>query len=232
MNDSTPHHGNREQLAVSRLLLAVRREPNAVVLVLDGGEDLELAPESVPADLPGPGAVLDGPLLAGLRAAAARKQAARRLFAILDQRLVPPARLRRKLAEEGYDPAAVDTVLEQMAARGLYSDRHYADAWCRQCLGGKAVGRRFLETKLREKGIAGEVARAAAEAALDRATEQELAAQAATARWRRVRGPVDRRAEAAVVRYLQGRGFDAGLAFRAARQARPAAAADDEGDDA
>ncbi len=231
MNDSTPHHGNREQPAASRLLLAVRREEGAVVLVLDGGEDLELAPEAVPADLPGPGAVLDGPLLAALRAAAERKRAARRLFAILDRRLVPAARLRRKLADEGYDPAAVDTVLEQMAARGLYSDRHYADAWCRQCLGGKAVGRRYLETKLREKGIGGEVARAAAEDALDRSTEVELAAQAAAARWRRVRGPADRRAEAAVVRYLQGRGFDAGLACRAARQARPAAI-DDEGDDA
>ncbi|MFO7608695.1 MAG: RecX family transcriptional regulator [Candidatus Krumholzibacteriia bacterium] len=229
MHDSSPHPGNREQPAASRLLLAVRRDEAAVTLVLDGGEDLELAPEAVPADL-APGQKLEGDLLAQLRLAAARKQAARRIFAVLDRRLVPVARLRRRLVEDGCDPAAVDEVLEQMESRGLYSDRTYADAWCRQCLGGKAVGRLYLEAKLREKGVRAEVARAAAADALDPGTEAELAAQAAAVRWRRARGVADRRAEAAVMRYLQGRGFAAGLAARAARAARPVGD-DDAGDE-
>jgi len=220
MHDSSPHPGNREQPAASRLLLAVREEAGAVVLVLDGGEDLELAPDAVPPGLE-PGAVLAGEVLAALRLAAERKRAARRIFAILDRRLVPTARLRRRLAEDGFDPGAVDAVLEQMAARGLYSDRRYADAWCRQCLGGKAVGRLYLTARLREKGVPAEVAREAAEAALDPAAEAALAADAARARWRKVRGAADRRAEAAVIRYLQGRGFPAGTAARAAREARP-----------
>ncbi|MBE0566938.1 MAG: RecX family transcriptional regulator, partial [Krumholzibacteria bacterium] len=187
MNDSSPHPGNREQPAASRLLLAVRRDADAVVLVLDGGEDLELAPEAVPAGLE-PGLVLQGETLAELRRAAERKRAARRIFAVLDRRLVPVVRLRRRLAEDGCDPAAVDEVLALMAARGLYSDRTYADAWCRQCLGGKAVGRQYLEARLREKGVPPVVAREAAADALDPATEAALAARAAVARWRKVRG--------------------------------------------
>ncbi len=228
MNDSTPHPGTREQPAASRLLLAMREESGAVVLVLGGGEDLELAPDAVPAGLE-PGVTLAGDLLVQLRLAAARKQAARRIFAILDRRLMPTARLRRKLRDEGHPAEAVDAVLEQMASRGLYSDRRYADAWCRQCLGGKAVGRQYLEAKLREKGIPGDVARAAAADALDARTERELAGVAARARWAKVRGPHDRKALAAVMRYLQGRGFGPQLAGQAARAQQPQ---DDEGDDA
>jgi regulatory protein len=229
MDDSTPHPGYREQPAASRLLLAVRHETGAVVLVLEDGEELELAPDAVPAELPEPGNRLAGDVLLVLRDAAARKQAARRIFAILDRRLVPVARLRRKLTAEGCDPAAVDAVLAQMAERGLYSDRRYADAWCRQCLATRSVGRLYLEAKLRDKGVAAETARAAAADALDRETETELAKAAAQGRWRRVRGPADRRAEAAVVRYLQGRGFAAGLAASAARAARPATSDDGNG---
>lgn len=210
-----------EQPADSRLLLAVRREPQAVVLVLDGGEDLELAPEAVPADLPPLGSTLDGELLAGLRLAAQRKTAARRIFAVLDRRLVPVARIRRRLVEDGLDPAAVDAVLEQMAERGLYSDRRYAEAYCRDALLSRAVGRRYLERKLREKGVVAGVARMVADEALDPGTEAELATRAAVARWRKRSGTPDRKAEAAVVRHLQSRGFDTGLAVRTARATRP-----------
>jgi len=223
------HHGSdqQKQPTDSRLLLAVRKDSAAVVLVLSGGEDLELAPESVPADLPSIGEELGPGMLATLRHAAARKWAARRIFAILDRRLVPPRRIRRKLAEEGHPAEAVDAVLERMAAQGLYSDRHYADAWCRDALLTRAVGRRYLERKLREKGIAGEVARQSAADALDRAVEAELAQRAATVRWRKITGPVDRRAEAKVVRHLVGRGFDTGLAVRATRAVRDGMKNDD-----
>jgi regulatory protein len=210
----------REQPATSRLLLAVRPEPGGVVLVLEGGEDLELAADAVPPDLPGPGTVLTGALLTDLRHAADRKRAARRIFAILDRRLVPSVRLRRKLAAEGHPAEAVDDVLEQMARRGLYSDRRFADAWCREALRSRAVGRRYLERKLREKGIAGAVAREAATAALAPEDEAELARRAAAARWRKITGPDDRRTEAKVVRHLVGRGFDTGLAVRATRSVR------------
>ena len=217
-----------EQPTDSRLLLAVRREEGAVVLVLDGGEDLELAPESVPADLPPLGSVLGAELLAELRHAAQRKQAARLVFRILDRRLVSPANLRRRLAQEGLDVGAVDEVLAQMAERDLYSDRRFAEAWCREALLTRAVGRRYLERKLREKGVSAEVARDCSREALDPDTESELARRAAVARWKRQGGSPDRRAEAAVIRHLQGRGFDIGLAVRTARAMRPSATPDEE----
>ena len=223
MTDQLPHPGAPEQPAAGRLLLAVRRQTGAVVFVLEGGEELEVAPDAVPHEPPGPGDHLDAPLLEELRSAAARKRAARCILAILDRRLVPVARVRRKVIEDGCDPAAVDAVLAQLAARELYSDRRYADAWCRECLASRAVGRRYLEARLRDKGVTAPLAREAARAALDDETEAELAAAAARSRWQRVRRAPDRRAEAAVVRYLQGRGFAAGLAARAARAARPAA---------
>ena len=74
---------------------------------------------------------------------------------------------------------------------------------------------------LREKGIAAAVARETACDVLDSETETQLAHRAAVARWRRQTGPTDRRAEAAVVRHLQGRGFDTGLAVRTTRATRP-----------
>ena len=191
------------------------------MLVLEGNEELELAPDAVPPELPAVGGILGDDLIVELRRAAGRKRAARRIFGILDRRLVPPARVRRRLAEEGHDPAAVEAVLEQMARRGLYSERHFADAWCRDTLRAKAVGRFYLESKLREKGISVAAARAAAADALDRDTEADLAHRAAADRWRRLAGPADRRAEARVVRFLQGRGFGGALAGRAVRATRP-----------
>lgn len=213
---------------MGRLLLAVRHEPGTVVLVLEGNEELELAAEAVPADLPKPGSTLAADLLADLRLAAERKRTARRVFGILDRRLVPPGRLRRQLAEDGHHPAAVEAVLEQMAGRGLYSERIFADAWCRETLRAKEVGRYYLESRLRKKGVSAGAAKASAAEALDRDAEAASARRAAVARWRRLSGPVDRRAEAKVVRFLQGRGFGGGLAARAMRATRPDRDAEEE----
>ncbi|MEN8198193.1 MAG: RecX family transcriptional regulator, partial [Pseudomonadota bacterium] len=125
-------------------LLDVNHRDNSVILILDDGSSLELAEESVPPGLPETGEMLSVELLAELRLAAERKQVARMIFAMLDRRLQPLARIRDKAAEKGYSVAAVDAVLEQMASRGLYSDRRYAEAYCRDCLATKAVGRRYL----------------------------------------------------------------------------------------
>ncbi|MCB1184184.1 RecX family transcriptional regulator [bacterium] len=193
---------------------------------LDTGHDFEIAPGSVPAGLPAVGEVVPEPVLRALALAAERKQVARAVFAQLDRRLQPVARLRDRLQEQGYGDEAIADVLGQLAAKGIHSDRRYAEAFCRDRLLGRAVGRRYLVQKLREKrvdpGLAGEVA---AEI-LDDDTEAELALAAAAARWARLRGANDQRALAKVVRFLIGRGFGPGVAQTAARRTRPAAAAD------
>ena len=67
-----------------RVLVDVRQEQGSVFLALDSGEVLELAPQSVPDNLPPIGESISSPLLAEIRLAAERKLAARALFAHLD----------------------------------------------------------------------------------------------------------------------------------------------------
>ncbi len=202
-------------------LLDVREEAGVVTVVLDSGHTYELAPGSVPAGLPAPGVPLKEELIAAIVLAAERKIVARRVFAMLDRRLQPVARIRNKLCEAGYSTEAVDAVLGQMQDQGVYSDRRYAEAFCRDCLLSRAVGRRYLEGKLRQKQVPGDLAAAVAAEILDEETEAALAVRAARARWQRMRGASDTKALAKVVRYLLGRGFHAGLANRAARAEGP-----------
>ncbi len=205
-------------------LLDFRTEAGVVQVVLDTGHQYELAPASVPAGLPSPGEVVPAPVLAAVALAAERKIVARRVFAMLDRRLQPLARLRGKLLDRGHSAEAIDAVLTQLQERGVYSDRRYAEAFCRDCLLNRAVGRRYLVQKLREKQVDGDLAATVAAEVLDSATETELAGQAAVARWRRMRGAADYKALAKVVRFLIGRGFPGGLANQAAREAQPPAA--------
>jgi len=202
-------------------LIDVRESEGSVVLVFEGGATFELAPGSVPDGLPGVGEMVSSEMVAECQLAAERKQVARLIFAMLDRRLQPVARIRDKVAEKGYSKAATDGVLEQMAAQGLYSDRKFAEAYCRDCLASRLVGRRYLLNKLREKRVPATLAKEVTAELLDPGTEAELADRAAAARWESSAGPVDLKALAKVVRHLQSRGFDAGTANRAARKMQP-----------
>jgi len=203
-----------------RYLAAVRQEQESIFLTLDSGEVLELASASVPKNLPEVGESISSPLLAEIELAAERKIVARRLFGMLDRRLQPVARLRNKLQEAGFSDTGGDAVLQQMADQGLYSDRHYAEAYCRDCLRGKAVGRRYLEKKLWEKRVDQNVARTVPGEILDSETEKELALQAAQTKLRKERGSDWRKVEAKLTRYLVGRGFPVGVARDAIRRAK------------
>lgn len=204
-----------------RRLLDLRVEQGAVHLTLDEGETFELAPGSVPQGLPDIGGSISSPLLAEIRLAAERKKVARRIFSLLDKRLMPLAKIRRKLADEEYSEPAVEAVLEQMHSQGLYSDHTYAAAYCRECLSTRLVGRRYLEQKLRGKLIPAQIAAEVVAENLDLETEVELAHRAAEWKWKRARGTLDRKAEEKVARYLMGRGFGAGLAWKAVRANKP-----------
>ncbi len=209
-----------------RILISRHERPKAVSLRLDNGEILEVAHDALPPDLPGVGESISSPLLAILRTAAARKLVARRLFELLDRKLWTMARLRRKLADDGHPPEAVDAVLAQAEAAGLHSDQAFAQAFCRDALRTKAVGRSWLEVKLREKGVPAALAREVASVQLPPEREAELADRAAAQRWRRESGR-DRLAMARVQRFLASRGFRAGLCGDAARRMAPGPESDD-----
>ena len=194
-------------------------------LGLSTGEVFELAPDSVPDRLPLVGEVLDSLLLREIQEAAERKNIARRLFVLLDRRLRSVAKTRSKLLEEGFTAVGIDAVLEQMAGRGLYSDQTFSEAWCRDCLLRRAVGRHYLIAKLRGQKVSGAVAFAAVDAVLDPGKEMELARTAAAKKWegqiiRNSKG-TERKTEAKVIRFLQGRGFSLGQAVKAVRETNP-----------
>ncbi len=202
-----------------------------MILCLDDGRVLEVAPSSLPQGLPAVGEAVPAGVLRELEAAADRKAAARDLLAEIGRRLQPMARLRERLLEKGHPPAAVSAVLEDMETQGLCSDRIFAEAYCRDCLRARQVGRRYLEDKLRRKRVPFAVAAAAAASCLSGAEELEMAKSAARSQWRKLREPVDRRAEARVQRFLLSRGFDPGTSARALRETRPSApAGNDERD--
>lgn len=205
----------------SHLLLDIRQERDVFFLTIDNGEILELAASSVPKEMPEIGGSISSPLLAKLKLAAERKKVARRVFSILDRRLIPVARIRKKMAEEEFSEAAVEAVLEQLSQQGLYSDRTFAAAYCRDCLASRAVGRRYLESKLWSKQVPGHIAREVVAENLDDELEAALAHRAAKGKWKRLAGRVDRKAEEKVARYLVGRGFPVGLAWKAVHSNKP-----------
>lgn len=200
--------------------MRIVEQPGAVVIHLDGGESLEIAPDALPGALPPIGEPVAAPMLDQLRAAAARKAAARDLFRQLDRKLWTVAQLRRKLVDTGHDGAAVDAVLAQAIDQGLVSDREFAGAFCRDTLRRKAVGRSWLLAKLRQKGVSGAIADEVVRDELPAEREQALAREAARSRWSRER-TADIGAEARVGRFLGSRGFAPGLAREAVRTTRP-----------
>ncbi len=202
-------------------LLGVDRVGRTVIVTLDDGRSFELDQDSVPAGLPPVGRTVPAEVVAGLNAARERKLAARDLMTMLGRRLLPVAKLRRKLMDRGHSPDVVEQVLELMQVKGLCSDRQFAEAYCRDTLRDRPVGPRYLVAHLRSRQVPSEVAREAVAAVLDGEQEKELALQAAVSRWRRLSGPADAASLARVVRYLLGRGFSPGVAHTAARLARP-----------
>ncbi|MEZ4388505.1 MAG: regulatory protein RecX [Candidatus Krumholzibacteriia bacterium] len=204
-----------------RILVRLEEGPGSVTVHLDGGESLTVAPDALPANLPAIGGSLGSPLVHELRAAAARKLAARDLLALLDRKRWTTVRLRERLLGRGHPETAVEAVLLQAERQGLHADRDFADAFCRDALRHKQVGRMWLESRLRQKGIDAGLAADVAARHLPSDREHEVALEAAASRWRR-EGAADARALGRVQRFLISRGFPCAMANRAARATQPA----------
>jgi regulatory protein len=182
---------------------------------LSDGETMELAVESLPPALPAPGEPLSPETLHELRAGAERKVIAKRVFNMLDRRLQTRRDMERKLVERGYDPEQVDAVLDRFEAAGVHSDRNYAEAWCRDTIRARAVGRRYLVSKMCGKGIARGLAEAVVEAELSDEVEESLAHAAAETWCRKNPGGDEMRRRSRAQRFMNGRGFSHTLIRRA-----------------
>jgi regulatory protein len=124
---------------------------------------------------------------------------------ILSRRDHSAHEVRGKLLKKGFSPEQVTTVLQWLHDKKLVNDKQFAQRYIDSILRGKAVGRRWLKHKLKEKGVASDIIEHALAAAFEGDREQELAAAAADT-WRRShpRHATDR---ARLTRHLLSRGF-------------------------
>ncbi len=125
--------------------------------------------------------------------------------AILSRRDHSEAEVRTKLKKKGFLAADVDATIAWLQERGLLDDRKFAAAYVESVLRTKAVGPRWLQAKLREKGIAAPLLEEAMEQAWAKQSEEEFLAAAAQ-RWQRqhLRYKDDR---VRLSRFLSSRGF-------------------------
>ena len=131
-------------------------------------------------------------------AAPALKAQAVRLLA---RREYARAELEDKLVAKGAVRSDARAVLDELATGGYLSNERYAHAVSRQMAG--RYSRRSIAGELKAKGVAADdIATALAATAIDDAAALE-------ALWRRRYGelPVDDRAKARQIRFLQARGF-------------------------
>jgi regulatory protein len=109
-----------------------------------------------------------------------------------------------------FDPGCVQTVLDELQARGLVSDQRFTEQYVDLRI-RKGFGPLRIRAELRERGIAGELA----EASLDLGDEGWLACLKAAAQQRfGADAPGTAREQARQARFLQYRGFPESLVRR------------------
>ena len=123
--------------------------------------------------------------------------------------------IERKLAAKGASVAVIESAIERAAGYGYVDDASLAGQLARGML-SRGYGRRRAEQKLRERGLPVEIASGALGEAYGERDELELA-RAALGR-RSITDDADRRR---AVAFLARRGFSAGTAWRAVREASP-----------
>ena len=138
---------------------------------------------------------------------------------LLSRRAHTRAELRRKLRLRGFGGGALESLLDRFTEIGYLDDAAAARAWARHRLEARPMGRRLLEEELRARGVAAPLVRAVLEEYYGEGEELRLALRAARKRLGALGGGEDPRARARLLRHLQGRGFPAGVCFRAAAEA-------------
>ncbi|WP_025619473.1 regulatory protein RecX [Salinispora cortesiana] len=134
------------------------------------------------------------------------------------------AELARALTRRGISAEVATAVLDRYDEVGMIDDAAFARAWVSSRHAGRGLARRALATELRQRGVDGDVAKAAL-GELDDETEAETARALAERKLRAARGEPD-----AVFRRLVGmlarKGYSPGVAIRAVKEALAAQSAE------
>jgi len=207
---------------VARLTIehdAVDENPNAlsrrrsIALRLDGKAWLRVEPEALGELGVSEGDEIDDPRRTAVEKALAQVRA--RLFVVrsLAVRMQSAAEIERKLAARDVPPEVAREAIERVKEYGYIDDASLAGQLARG-MQARGYGRRRAEQKLRARGLP----RALADAALDEAyggRDEVVLAREALGR-RAVADDADRRR---AVAFLARRGFSAGAAWKAVREA-------------
>lgn len=121
----------------------------------------------------------------------------------------------QKLKEKGYSDRAVDETLLFLQDYDLIDDRAFAMAFVHDRRLKKAIGRRKLESELREKGIDRELIDLVLNEVCDGETEIEEAVRAAEKKIGRIRDEDPYRKRQKLLAFLAGRGFSGSMAKEA-----------------
>jgi len=119
------------------------------------------------------------------------------------------AELRQKLRSRGHGGRGLEALLERLAGLGYLDDGAAARGWARRRLESRPMGRRLMEGELRARGVPAEILAAVLSDFYGGEAERELALRAAEKRLRAWGGTDAPRARDRLLRFLQGRGFQA-----------------------
>lgn len=137
-----------------------------------------------------------------------------RALRLLGRREFSRQELAKRLRTYAEEPAALEALLDDLAARGWLSDARYADALVRKRAGHYA--QRSIAQELKRAGVSEDVT-AAALPAVD--PDEEFAAALALCQRKFRRAPTEQKEKARQLRFLMSRGYSIGLALRVVRVA-------------
>jgi|GEM_PF-5625533 len=153
--------------------------------------------------------------------------ATRNAVSRLSRRPMTTSRLRMALRRAGFTERAVDAALSKCAQIGLLDDAAFAHALADDIVRRQPIGKRFIEAKLRSRGVSSDIAHEAAENIMRGRDAGADALALATHRARSMDASVGpNKMRQRLLAYLARRGFDAQACNNAASLALAQVASD------
>ncbi len=147
-----------------------------------------------------------------------RKTALEYAARILGIRAHSTGELRAKLRKKEYSRREIEEVIAEFTRLGYLNDAQYAESLCAN-LSARGNGKRKIFSKLRTKGIEGELLKEVMEKHEEELPEEESAAAALSRKWSALqREPDERKRKEKALRFLARRGYSAGSAYAAWNQ--------------
>ena len=126
--------------------------------------------------------------------------------------------LRDRLLRKRFDPALVDSLLEEFKKRDLVNDVKFAKYFAVSGMAAKPVGQRALVSRLKSKGVSSEVAVSAVQEAVGGVDEFETARELAVSRVSHLKGLTKQAVQRRLFGFLSRRGFSSEVVYKVVRE--------------